>query len=388
MNDPKKSISSFSDSEFLSLLYAERDRESNLNQVPGWSLWAILGATVTVLCAGYGILKSNILLSWIDVVYYCSALIATFLFLASIFNGAPREKGYDPSKVRYLKEVIPYDIIFVVFLSGFASVVLIPVWDDCNLVFWGWAALIMVDIISSIICIFHRNDIVGAYKYDVMFSGGNANRIHVFVSCGLYGLIIFSSIREEWRCFINPEFEFSVCLSVLIVLLYFLVKIKKQNSMVGVIDEAIDGFLYRKETKEETFRMIVKTRMGYGVIDACVEELARVKVLLKQSQADEDELDKIMASVNQGDFPMEQLGPSQERISVILVHEHDLVDASRKLVAKMTIIANVSSLPDLEEFHTLLKDTNAVSQQVDSVTDKIDKMIDYYKARLGITDNN
>ena len=48
----KENIIELSDSEFLSYLYAERDREESLNSYQGWNIWAIVGALVTVVCAG------------------------------------------------------------------------------------------------------------------------------------------------------------------------------------------------------------------------------------------------------------------------------------------------------------------------------------------------
>ena len=48
-------INELSDGEFLSYLYAERDREESLNHFQGWSIWAVIGAIVTVICTAYSI---------------------------------------------------------------------------------------------------------------------------------------------------------------------------------------------------------------------------------------------------------------------------------------------------------------------------------------------
>lgn len=39
----KNRITELSDSEFLSFLYTEREREHSLNQYQGWNIWAIVG---------------------------------------------------------------------------------------------------------------------------------------------------------------------------------------------------------------------------------------------------------------------------------------------------------------------------------------------------------
>ena len=50
------------DPEFLSFLFAERDRENNLSQFQGWNNWAIAGAIVTIICTMYSIWKREVLL--------------------------------------------------------------------------------------------------------------------------------------------------------------------------------------------------------------------------------------------------------------------------------------------------------------------------------------
>jgi hypothetical protein len=49
-------VTELSDAEFLSYLYAERDREESLNSYQGWNLWVVIGAMITVACAVYGII--------------------------------------------------------------------------------------------------------------------------------------------------------------------------------------------------------------------------------------------------------------------------------------------------------------------------------------------
>jgi len=51
-------VTELSDAEFLSYLYAERDREESLNSYQGWNSWAVVGASITVVCAAYGIIIS------------------------------------------------------------------------------------------------------------------------------------------------------------------------------------------------------------------------------------------------------------------------------------------------------------------------------------------
>lgn len=48
MGAKKSGITDLSDSEFLSFLYSERDRENSLSQYQGWNYWALVGAIGTI----------------------------------------------------------------------------------------------------------------------------------------------------------------------------------------------------------------------------------------------------------------------------------------------------------------------------------------------------
>ena len=57
--DIKNKLLNLSDAEFLSFLYQERDREESLNTYQGWNVWAVIGAMITIVCAGYRVLYSH-----------------------------------------------------------------------------------------------------------------------------------------------------------------------------------------------------------------------------------------------------------------------------------------------------------------------------------------
>lgn len=145
-------ITDLSDSDFLSFLYAERDREESLNSYPGWSHWAIWGAVVTIFLAICSILKSHY--GEVDLLnsgYLLSGILAFllcyrpyFLFVMSIVS---RERGVDKKKVKYLKDVAPKPylwlaLVIAVFFSVFIQIVdLMNSWNKVSIV-WMIVALL------------------------------------------------------------------------------------------------------------------------------------------------------------------------------------------------------------------------------------------------------
>ncbi len=106
MNKNNK-ITNLDDADFISFLYSERDRENNLSQYQGWNNWALIGAFMTIVCAGYAILKDANTFNWNDVFYYSTGILSFFLIYHSWSRAFKRERGVDFYKVRTLSEIAP-----------------------------------------------------------------------------------------------------------------------------------------------------------------------------------------------------------------------------------------------------------------------------------------
>ena len=59
MDNNKTTIPDLSDTEFISFLYSERDRENSLSLYQGWNYWALIGAIITILSVAYSALKGS-----------------------------------------------------------------------------------------------------------------------------------------------------------------------------------------------------------------------------------------------------------------------------------------------------------------------------------------
>ena len=105
-------ITELQDSDFLSFLYSERDREEGLVTYQGWNLWVIVGAMITVILTLYGILcKHHAEIDALNVGYILSGMLSLVLcylpwgkFGRALFV---RERGVDINKLRYLEEITP-----------------------------------------------------------------------------------------------------------------------------------------------------------------------------------------------------------------------------------------------------------------------------------------
>ena len=299
-------ITDLSDSEFLSFLYAERDRENNLRQFQGWNIWALVGAIVAVCCASYYIIKDN----WSSICYkqflYCSSSIVAFILCyMPVLSLLSRNRGVDYKKLKTIKDVSPNLYLLIGLLVSTFFAILIPVVDKTkqwNIVSICWIASFLLFLIGKIVCWKNRDKIVHSYIEDRVFVNLVWDRWY-FLSVGFFLLLIwiksfkFLSLKEMGFA----EFELTVCIASIMVLVYTLLKVFRSESVVSKIDVLIDGFVYKGDSKEYTYRKLRINRMGSTVLESCakeVEEIGRDVEIYKKKRQALEKIEKAFESSN------------------------------------------------------------------------------------------
>lgn len=367
--EEKLHIGNLADSDFISFLYSERERENSLSEFHGWNNWALAGAIVTVICSGYAVLKLNPSLDVTRVLYNTSCLIAFFLAYHSWTNIFRRERAVDFSKVRMMKEVIPIIKLVFVFVCAIASSITIAVVDRCNVVFWLWVSVIAAYMITLIIALCTKEKVVPSLFREMMLPWAWINAGYEAVIGAVFSLIGTQSFRLARRAILIPEFEFAACVAAFLILLYILFSLNFGNKVVRRFDAIIDRYLYAAATKEETFHEISKNRMGYGVLDACYKELKDVEKRTKQCEDEEKELAEMREYVMTGNCDLAKIQDYDSRVDRILVDQQAALNQSKRLVNRMNEIVKVSSsYGDITEIKTVFDTNQQCFDQVKSVS--------------------
>ena len=377
MSEKKKHrLESLSESDFLSFLYSERDREYSLSQYQGWSNWALAGALITVICTCYAICKGSGCICWNSVLYYAGGIMAFFLTYHSWLWLFKRERGIDFSKVRMLKEVTPYIKVSLCLLCSITSAIIIPFIDGFSVLFWLWAIIFIAYLVALIVSCMQRKRIIEPYPIDRLFPSIKASIAFDSVIGGLLGLIGIRSLRVSESGFASSEFEIAVCISAVLVILYVLFKVNTEDRVLRRLDIIIDEYLYTGEAKEITIRKIVNNRMGYGALEACSEEIKQIKDLMEAHKKDEDNIDNIIASVQNGGCIIWQQNLLKKCVEETMGHQDKIVELSKKLSVKLTSILKATPrMKDVQEFDKILNDNDAVFSSVERVTKKIQQAL-------------
>lgn len=371
----KKQISDLSDTEFLTFLYSERNRENNLSDFHGWNNWALAGAIITAICSGYAVLYESSILDFVKVLYNTGFIVAFFLTYHSWATIFRRQRAVDFSKVRMMKEIMPVVKIVFVYVCAISSSILIALLDGKNTVFWLWISVIVVYTVAIIIALCKKDKIVPSYYREMVLPWIWVNTCYESIMGCVFSIIGTQSFKLAGRQILTPEFEFAACMAAILILLYILFKLNFGNKVIGRFDEIIDKYLYAGATKEDTFHEILKNRMGYGVLDACYKELQSVEKQTKRCVEEENELNEIKNYVLAGNCDLAKLQEYQGRIKDILNHQQTTLNLSKALLERMNEIVKVSSsFKDIDGIQYVFNTNQQCHEKIKTVSESVGKV--------------
>ena len=382
-----------SDSEFLSFLYAERERENNLNQYQGWNTWALVGAITMVICALYSILKTSVeAICFRNVLYYTSIVFAIVLSYRSFALLFIRPRGIDYSKIKTVKEAAPILYLVFVLICSTAFVLVFAITGSWNTVAWLWSAILLAYFVSGVAIIINRNRIVPSYYEPCLFPNRNVDLAFNLVVVWLLSFVLSQSIKRIEQVRLGPDLEFAVCLSVLLWLVYFLIKTNIGNKPVKEFDVIIDDYLYKGESKEHTYNRILINRMGLGVMEACNKELQSIKDDLNMYSAKFETIEHYKEELNADSVGIEKLkkyGTITKEVVDYLSKTLNHIEDLRSKFGQM--LKQVPSAENIEDFKTLmdmLEVTVGRVEKLQGVASEVTSLVQehiqsYYCRKLG-----
>lgn len=383
-------LTKLSDGEFLSFLYAERDRENDLNQYQGWNTWALVGAISMIVCALYSILKTSVEeICFSNILYYTSCVFALVLSYRSFALLFIRPRGIDYAKIKTVKEAAPILYLVFVFICSTAFVLVFAISGSWNIVAWLWSAVLFAYFVSGVAIIIHRNRIVPSYYDPCLFPNRNVDLVFNLVVVWLLSFVLSQSIERIQQVQFGPDLEFAVCFSVLLWLVYFLIKINVGNKPVKEFDVIIDDYLYKRESKEHTFNRILINRMGLGVMEACNKELQSIKDDLNIYSEKFEMIEHYKEELNTDFVEIEKLKKYNIVTSEVMDYLSktlDHIDDFRSKLGQM--LKQVPFAENIEDFKTLMyvqeemvDRVKKLKEKVSEVTSIVQKHIQSYYCR-------
>jgi hypothetical protein len=393
--DDKKSfkINELSDGEFLAYLYAERDREESLNHFQGWNLWAVVGAMITVACAAYSIIcnhsvEINRLRTGYLISDYMSRLFLMWYVVVSVKSFVERKRATDYKKIKCLKDVVPMPYLIVATICTIELALFFIIFEQDNL--WdvvpiSWMVLAVSHLLIDISVYRSRNSFVWAIKEDTWFV-----RTWVMVAVGMYVYVLVWLIWQ-WSYkhitgpFLDtPEFEFAVCVTAFVLLFYLLLMIVLANRKSSETDVLIDEYVYKGKSKEDVYMQLKANRFGYGILEACSQELLALKKYSDDYESQKKTLDVIKVSFSDGGIGVDSVVERFVSLKESFEYNDEWANRVDALFKKLDEIGrNVPELKNEEEFNNLysiaggmMKKSKEMHNEIKSMMNELQKFFD------------
>ncbi|MBR3387879.1 MAG: hypothetical protein IKG84_06585 [Bacteroidales bacterium] len=387
-------VSEMSDSDFLSFLYAERDRENSISQYHGWSNWALTGAIITLLCTIYLTVKNNQQLDWMKVLSYWSGLVAFYLAYHSWALFFSRNRGYNYMRVKLLQDVIPWSEMGLIIISAVVFLVSFFIHRKITLVFWLWCTVLVIQLVATIVAVHKRDCLVPPFAFSFYFPSVKWNIVYYSIMGLLFVAIWSWTFKIRSAGFFNSEFEMGVCFASLFILAHLFFKLNLENKVVNHFDEILDRYLYAFETKEETYKKILCNRMGYGILEVCKDDLQTVQESIIDYDNKEEEIGALKNKIVRGEFDLEEFSLYLDKIREVLDSIDKTVRLSKRLVNRgneiLTMDPFMSQLEDLSKIfetnNNILSKAESAQSSVKEVYVLMKKELTSFKAKGAISD--
>ena len=376
-------IPEMSDSEFLSFLYSERNRENDISQYQGWNTWVLIGAAITSLCAFYSTIKTGSELNYVSAFYYAVGTIAFFLAYHNIARLFRRERGHVITRVRLLKDVIPFTDLALSILTALCILAIIPVISCTSAAYWCWLIVLLVETAVLIVGLYNRDRLVPYYFHRTYFPEPRWNMIYSGLSCGLFceaGQLSFKAAPVIILC---PEFEAGVCIAAFIILIYLILRINVDNKVVKTFDSIMDMYLYAGVTKEQTYQKILCNRMGYGVIEICHKKLKEVQDHTKKCEVMSKEVALIKQTISSGSVDQTLFPKSLLRMQQMLKYINESLKLSNALTDRLDeIIKVVPVFTSISDIRAIMDTNKELHNKAKIVNNEINKLLNVIRGKI------
>lgn len=300
-NSTKINVGGFSESEFISWLYLERDREESIRKVHGWNTWVLTGALVSVLVFLYSRCKAAEGLIQLRDVVTLTALFTTLIMAYSWMRFLWRtERGRDIRKLRTLAEQAPMlNNIFMLIVS-LVYYILFALLDINTVAWWGWLVCTGVYLYAVLNVATKKGRIVAASGISTNFILLRNQRTYEMILAGLnagIGMCCCRTLKTVSLSYAVVEISAAIVLSA--ILIYKLLKLNPMHIIERYrpMDVIIDDILYNNDSRKKVFDEIRTRRIGFAPMsfiqrdldslparraeaDAMIEKLRAAKTLI------------------------------------------------------------------------------------------------------------
>lgn len=270
-----------SDADFLSFLYAERDRENAMSAAWGINYWVVGAAVLGLLGYAYSQISTDYEeFSWRLMTYYFAAIGAVVVAIATLLSPLLQEDRWqNSSHVTNVWKSFPFvDIYWKLFISYMSFCCLATLLHDFGLVMWLWVCLFVIEVGALIYAGKRYNKLIPVDKRGYVFPNMKIEMTYRCVEeliCFVIVIAAFCAWGGQYEIGIK-EFEMA-CVSIIVIGIMWMTHSRIAKERHRYVDKILDEYLYGTMTKKDAFVYIYTASQGYDIFDILHSEYKMAK---------------------------------------------------------------------------------------------------------------
>ena len=183
-----------------------------------------------------------------------------------------------------------------------------------------------------------------------------------------------------------PEFELSVCIIVLSLLIYFLIKVIVSELQANKIDVLIDEYVYKGDSKESTFRMMRIYKMGHTVVESCAKEMIGIGTSLEVVEQKKQKLDEVAKLFKENRVNWYELEEYSKQITEAQALLQKYFKHSKNLSDKLSqVLKRVPKMGDNDDYKKLVTINNASILKIEELIDALNTTAKEMSSWIGLS---
>ena len=284
--DKNHKIWESSDSEFLSFLYAERDRENAMASAWGINFWVVGAAILCLLGYAYSQISVDYeLYSWQLFTYYTVTLNA--VLIAIIVISSPlmsQDRWRNKYRVTNLATNFPgIEVFWKGFIAYASATMLLNFFKDIGPVTWLHTALCIIEIGACVYAIVKGEKLILVKYKGLVFPKITWEMVYRITEVIICMAIVFTAVYTWGARYTMHVKEFEMaCVLAIIVGIIWVAHSHSSDKDEQFIDHLIDRYLYEGFSKKDVYFSMLTRSQGYDIFDILQQEYDEVKPFVDQ----------------------------------------------------------------------------------------------------------
>ena len=369
-----------SDSEFLSFLYAERDRENAMSAAWGINYWVVGAAILGLLGYAYGQISTDYEeFCWQLFTYYAVTLGAVLIAVASI-SSPPllQDRWRNKYRVTNIATNFPgCEVFWKGFIAYASATMLLECFKEIGPVTFLHLALSAIEVGVCIYAIAKGEKLVLAEHKGFVFPKIVLELVYRTIEVLICIAIVCTAVYTWGAQYTMHVKEFEMaCVLAIIVGIIWVTHSRSCDRDERFLDNLIDKYLYGSQSKENVYFALLTRSQGYDIFDILQREYDKVKPFIDQIKERQDKHTEYLDLIKENKLKYDDC----MKYYLDVINERKMASDALKTVEKLNIL-----LHEIIQLDTKTSVIDQVKSKIDEIGKATKDLLNFIQESQKVT---